>query len=149
VKSGVVLAGLGVLVELAFSPRGKAVGSSKAAAAVFSPPAEIQVLAFEGPLFFIGVEQLRRRIKALAQKPSLVLDFSAVTMVDETGALALGEFVQRLQGEGQSIYLGGLQRKPLRMLIRMGVVDRLGRRRVCKHLDSAIWRATQELEKEV
>jgi SulP family sulfate permease len=149
VAAGVVLAGLGVLVELAFSPRGKAVGSSKAAAAVFSPPAEIQVLAFEGPLFFIGVEQLRRRIKALAQKPSLVLDFSAVTMVDETGALALGEFVQRLQGEGQSIYLGGLQRKPLRMLIRMGVVDRLGRRRVCKHLDSAIWRATQELEKEV
>ena len=149
VAVGVALAGSGVLIELAFSPRGQVVGTSKATATVSSLPAEIQVLAFEGPLFFAGVEQMRRRIRALAQKPGLVLDFSAVTMMDETGALALGDFVQRLQAEGKRVYLAGLQRKPLRMLIRMGVVDRLGRRRVCKHLDSAVRRAVQELGKEV
>ena len=88
---------------------------------------------------------MRRRIKALAQKPGLVLDFSAVTKVDETGALALQDLVHRLQGEGISAYIAGLQREPLRMLIRMGVVDRLGRSRVCKGLDIAIRRAAQEL----
>ena len=98
-----------------------------------------------GDLIPIGVEQMRRRIRALAQKPILVLDFSAVTKVDETGALALQDFVHRLQREGKSVYLGGLQREPLRMLIRMGVVDSLGRRRVCKHLNSAMRRATQDL----
>ena len=145
VAVGVVLAGLGVLVELAFSPKGKVVGRSKVNAADYSVPADLQVLAFTGPLFFVGVEQMRRRIRALAQKPILVLDFSAVTKVDETGALALQDFVHRLQREGKSVYLGGLQREPLRMLIRMGVVDSLGRRRVCKHLNSAMRRATQDL----
>lgn len=145
VAVGVVLAGLGVLVELAFSPKGKVVGPSKVNAADYSVPADLQVLAFTGPLFFVGVEQMRRRIRALAQKPILVLDFSAVTKVDETGALALQDFVHRLQREGKSVYLGGLQREPLRMLIRMGVVDSLGRRRVCKHLNSAMRRATQDL----
>ncbi len=88
---------------------------------------------------------MRRRIRRLAQKPGLVLDFSAVNMVDETGALALRDFVHRLQGEGKSVYIGGLQREPLRMLIRMGVVDSLGRWRVCKRMESAVWRVSLEL----
>lgn len=71
VAVGVVLAGLGVLVELAFSPKGKVVGPSKVNAADYSVPADLQVLAFTGPLFFVGVEQMRRRIRALAQKPIL------------------------------------------------------------------------------
>lgn len=145
VAVGLALTGLGVLVELAFSPRGKVAGPSKAEVTVSSLPAEIQMIAFEGPLYFVGVEQMRRRIRALAQKPGLVLDFSAVTMVDETGALALRDFVHRLEREGKSIYIGGLQREPLRMLIRMGVVDSLGRWRVCKRLDSAVRRASLEL----
>lgn len=145
VAVGLVLASLGVLIELAFSPRGKVAGPSKDEAAGISLPAEMQVLTFAGPLFFVGVEQLRRRIRALAQKPCLVLDFSAVTAMDETGALALRDLVLRLEREGRRVYIGGLQRAPLRMLIRMGVVASLGRRRVCIHLNSATRRAKQDL----
>ena len=45
------------------------------------------------------------------------------------------------QNKGKSIYIGGLKRKPLRMLIRMGVVDSLGRARVCKSMEAAVHRA--------
>ena len=152
VAVGVVLAGIGVLVELAFSPKGKLVRRLRAKAAVPSLPSELQVIAFQGPLFFVGVEKMRQHIRqhirAVAEKAILVLDFSAVTMIDETGALALQDLVQRLQREGKSIYIGGLQRGPMRMLIRMGVVARLGRSRLCKNLETAVRRASKELSRE-
>ncbi|HHT48957.1 MAG TPA: SulP family inorganic anion transporter [Firmicutes bacterium] len=148
VTVGVVLAGLGALVEQAFSLRKRGFSPSIAEATGFSCPAEIQVLALEGPLFFVGVEQMRRRIRTLAQKNNLVLDFSAVSAIDETAALALRDFVHRLQGEGKRVYIGGLQQEPLRMLIRMGVVDSLGRWRVCKHLSSAVRRAAEHKAQE-
>ncbi|NLW57023.1 MAG: SulP family inorganic anion transporter [Firmicutes bacterium] len=145
---GVVLAGIGVLVELAFSPRGKVVSPPRTKGAVFSLPPELQIIAFQGPLYFVGVEKMRQHLNAVVKKAVLVLDFSAVTMIDETGALALRDLVQHLQREGKSVYIGGLQREPLRMLLRIGVVASLGRSRFCKHLETAVRRASKELSSE-
>ena len=88
---------------------------------------------------------MRQHLNAVVKKAVLVLDFSAVTMIDETGALALRDLVQHLQREGTSVYIGGIQRGPLRMLLRMGVVASLERSRFCKHLETAVRRASKEL----
>ena len=148
VAVGVVLAGIVVLVELAFSPRGKVVGRQSAKASVFPVHPDVEVIAFHGPLFFVGVENMRRFVRARSGKPILVLDLSNVSVIDETGALALRDFVWRLQGEGKSIYIGGLNRKPLRMLNSMGIVDSLSRSRVCKRLESAVRRASEEVSQD-
>lgn len=139
---GVVLAAVVVLVELASSPRGK-LREGTASDSVFPVHPEVEVIAFHGPLFFIGVENLRRRVREIADRSILVFDFSDVPVIDESGALALQDFVGRLRKEDKMVYIGGLNREPLRMLIRMGVLDSLGRSRVCKRLESAVNRASQ------
>lgn len=144
VAVGVVLASLGALVELASSPRGKVVSRLGAKATVLESPPDVEVIAFEGPLFFVGVEQMRRFVRANSEKSLLVLDLSNVSMIDETGALALRDFIKRLQREGKSIYIGGLHQKPAQIMTRMGVVDSLGQSRVCKSLESALRRASAE-----
>lgn len=138
---GFALSTIVVLVKLASSPRGE-VCRQTTSDSTFSVPSAVEVIAFHGPLFFIGVENMRRRVGEITDKSILVFDFSNVPVIDESGALALQDFVGRLQREGKSVYIGGLERKPLRMLIRMGVVDNLGRTRICKKLESAVQRAS-------
>lgn len=144
VAVGVALSGIAVLVELASLPHGKADDSHATVASMASIHPEVEVIAFQGPLFFVGVENLRKRLRKMSGKQILVLNFSDVSVIDETGALALRDYVCQLHGEGKSIYMGGLNRKPLRMLVRMGVVDSLGRYRVCKSAEIAVQRASEE-----
>jgi SulP family sulfate permease len=141
---GAVLAGIGVLIELASSPQGKVVNRVSAGTSVFTVHPAVEVITFEGPLFFVGAEKMRRFVSANSEKALLVLDFSNVTLIDETGALALRDLLLRLQREGKNIYLGGLQRAVVRILIRMGVVDSLGQTRVYRRLEGAIRRASAE-----
>lgn len=145
VAVGVVLAGIVVLVELASPPHGKAAGGKSTTASEFPSHPDVEVVAFHGPLFFVGVENVRRRIREISGVSILILDFSDVSVIDETGALSLRDFIQRLHREGRSIYIGGLNTMSLRMLIRMGVVDSLGRSRVCRRLESAVRRASEEV----
>jgi len=144
VAVGVVLSGIVVLVELTSSPHGKIVGEHNVKASVLSVHPDVEIIAFHGPLFFVGAENVRRCIGEISEKPILVLDLSEVSVMDETGALAFRNLVQRLQKEGKSAYIGGLNKKTLRMLMRMGVIKGLGRNRVCKGLGSAVRRAFEE-----
>lgn len=138
---GVALSAIVVLVKLASSPHGE-VRKQTISDSTFPVHPNVEVIAFHGPLFFIGVENVRRRVREITDRSILVFDFTNVPVIDETGALAFQDFVGRLQREGKSVYIGGLDRKPLRMLIRMGVVDNLGRTRICKGLESAVRRAS-------
>lgn len=144
VAIGVALAGVVVLIELATLPYKKVFGKKKEIDSLISIRPDIEVIAFHGPLFFVGVENMRKQVKKGIEKAILVLDLSDVPVIDETAALALQDFVNRLQKEGRSIYIGGLNSKPLRMLIRMGVVESLGKLKVCKNLGTAVQRASRE-----
>ena len=145
VAVGVVLAAIVVIVELASSPRGNEVvyGEGSSTPDMLVHP-NVQVMTFDGPLFFVGTENLRSHIKEISSKPFLVLDFSNVPTMDETGALVLRDCAQRLQKEGKTLYIGGLKKKPQHMLTRMGVVGDLGRSQVCTGLESALRKASQE-----
>lgn len=145
VAAGVFLSGVVVLVELVSSPRRKALGEQSRASVDISVHPDTKVIAFHGPLFFVGVEKMRLQVREIFDKPVLVMDFTDVWVIDESGALALKDFYRRLQKEGKSIYIGGISRKALRMLIKMRVIDTLGRYRVCKRLDVAVRRASREV----
>jgi len=58
--------------------------------------------------------------------------------IDETGTLVLWDLNKGLQEKGRKIYIAELNHQPLRMLIRMGVVDGLGRKRMFKKRETAI-----------
>ncbi|HBG43791.1 MAG TPA: SulP family inorganic anion transporter [Firmicutes bacterium] len=142
---GVLLAGIAVLVEMAFSPRGRIFSHKSIAAPVIFLHPDLEVIALHGPLFFVGVENTRHMVMTLSEKAVLVLDLSDVFTIDETGALALRDLVMQIHREGKSVYIGGLNRQPARMLIRMGVVGNLGRFRVCRKLEIAMRRAYEKV----
>lgn len=145
VAVGVVLTGIVALVDLASLPHGKKMAKRVLSLRYYLHTLIVDVIAFHGPLFFVGTENMRRRVRAISEKSILVLDLSDVSFIDETGALAFLDLVQRSQREGKSVYLGGLNKKPLRMLIKMGVVGSLGRKRVCRSLERAVQRAFDEV----
>ena len=144
VAVGVVLSGIFALAELASSPRVKTIGEKIIESSVSSFHPDVDIIAFHGPLFFTGVEHMRRCVSEASEKPILVFDFSDVAFIDETGALAVKDLACRLKAEGKRVYIGGLSRKPLRILMRMGVVDNLGRNCVYKSLNRAVKRVSDE-----
>ncbi len=141
VAVGITLSGIAVLVELVSSPYGAVVGKKNAKALALPPHPDIEAIAFNGPLFFIGAENFKRNLREITDKNYLILDLSGVPFIDETGILVLLDIIKGLQEKGKNIYIGGLNRRPLKMLIRMGVVDSLGRNRVFRKMESAIKRA--------
>jgi SulP family sulfate permease len=145
VAVGVVLSGIVVLIELASLPLWKEISYKCAKAPILSAHPDVEIIAFHGPLFFVGAENMRCSLKKISGKSILVIDLSDVPIIDETGALTLLDFVRQAQQEDKSVYLGGLNKKPLRMLLRMGVVDSLDRKRVCVSLEKAVQRAFDEL----
>jgi len=62
-----------------------------------------------------------------SEKGELVLDFAAVSHIDESGALALQELLFAEAGKGRKISIDGLREEPLRVLERMGIKDKLDR----------------------
>ncbi len=141
---GTALAGISVLVELASLPNGKIFNGKNSGSFEMVIHPNVEIITFHGPLFFVGVENMKNHIREASGKPILVLDFSDVPVMDESGALVLRDILKRLHKEGKSVYITGLNRKPLRMLLRMGVVDHLGRSRVCKRVERAVKKASRE-----
>lgn len=142
---GVILSAVAAMTDLASMPYGKIFSGKRKGTKESLEHPQIQVIAFHGPLFFVGVENLKNRIREISEKQLLIFDFSDVPVIDETGALSLRDIIHKLQKEGKSIYIGGLHGKPLRMLLRMGVVDSIGDNRVYKRTESAFRKAIEEL----
>lgn len=144
VAVGVAFAGVVVLVELASSPRKTSYSKNNADTLSFIKTKGVKILPLYGPLFFVGVENMKKHIRKKIGENILVLDFSNVPIIDETGALALKDFIKRLHNQGKSIYVGGLAKEPLNMLERMGVVNDLGGIKVFENLEFAVREASSE-----
>lgn len=138
VMVGVTLSGIVVLVELAHLPHGVVVGKKNAKVITFPSHPDVVTIAFNGPLFFVGAENIRRCMRKIPEKCFLILDLSDMHFIDETGTLVLLDLIKGLQLKGSKIYITELNRQPMRMLIRMGVIDSIGRNRVFKKHESAV-----------
>ena len=70
---------------------------------------------------------MKEQLEMNSEKGELVLDFAAVSHIDESGALALQELLFAEAGKGRKISIDGLREEPLRVLERMGIKDKLDR----------------------
>jgi SulP family sulfate permease len=143
VAVGVAVAVLFVIVELTKLPM-IVPPESHHVQALPSVPPRVNVTSLTGPLLFLTVRGLTDELDELPKDHVQVVDFSQVSTIDESAALALRDQLEKLQERDVRIYLGGLQRAPLRALIRLGLLETLERRRVCKSLSVALARASEE-----
>lgn len=149
VAAGVALAGLFAVAELAapqVRPATVDRGGGRRERRRNDMPAvhpDVQVVAVRGPLLFVGVERLRQKLGRWAARV-LVLDMTGVTSLDESGALMVGRLAEELERDGRRLYIAGVGSQPLRMLMQMGVVQSVGRRRVTLSLLTAVARASAE-----
>ncbi len=141
VAIGVALSGITAIIELARLPHCTVIDKKNAEDTTFSSHPDVAVITFNGPLFFVGAENIKRSMKKITDENHLILDLSGMPFIDETGTLVLWEIIRGLQEKGRKLYIAELNKQPLRMLIRMGVVGDLGRNLVFKKRESAIKKA--------
>lgn len=145
VGGGLLLAGIFAVAELAVPHvRKKDVGRVGGASLGQFEHSQIKVVKVEGPLLFVGVERINRQLSSVNPTPVLVLDFTSVTTIDESAALMLKRLAGALLDENRILYVGGLQRQPLRMLGRVQMGSVTGRRRLTYRMETALARAYRE-----
>ncbi|MFL6196969.1 MAG: C4-dicarboxylic acid transporter DauA [Thermoanaerobaculia bacterium] len=102
-------------------------------------PKDVLIYEVAGPLFF-GAAQ--KAMSALQRVPTgikvVVLDVSAVPVMDATGLVSLDSAVDRLYHLGMYVVLGGVQDQPLRVLARSGFRNRRDRIAVYQSMEKAL-----------
>ncbi|MFC5833368.1 SulP family inorganic anion transporter [Nonomuraea insulae] len=79
----------------------------------------------DGPLFFAAAHRFLLEVSEVTGVSVVVLRMRRVTTIDASGALVLGDAIERLEGRGITVYVSGIpdgQHQPLEAL---GVVARL------------------------
>lgn len=83
---------------------------------------DVVVYRISGPFFFGAANQLSTTLSRIGTRPKrLVLDFSAVPLVDTTGAATLRGVVEDMRRRGADVVLTGMSRPVRRSLVRFGI----------------------------
>jgi len=76
-----------------------------------------------GPLAFGAANGLSKRIANLAGYEALVIDFSDVPDIDESGIIAFENIVRAARTNGKAVLIAGLRRRVVRPILRFGLID--------------------------
>lgn len=79
----------------------------------------------DGPLFFAAAHRFLLELTEVADVSVVILRMSRVSTVDATGALVLGDAVERLERRGITVLVSGVREGHARPLEALGVVSRL------------------------
>ena len=110
-------------------------------------PKGVDVYEINGPFFFGAAETFKDTLALVAGKPKvLILRMRRVPVIDATGLHTLKDVVHRSRRDGTMVLLCEVQPQPLQALRRSVLIDEIGEEHVVATLDSAIERATEELE---
>lgn len=108
-------------------------------------PKDVLVYEVAGPLFF-GAAQ--KAMSALQRVPSgisaVLLDLSAVPVMDATGLVSLEGTVERLQKMGIYVILAGVQMQPMRVLAKSGIHKRREMIAVYRSMERAVAAAMEK-----
>jgi SulP family sulfate permease len=148
-----VAVGVGIgLASLLFIRRMSEAGSGRLVAETqhgASPPLPPGVIRYEvaGALFFGAAQRMTRALHAIGEDAKvLVLDVSAVPVIDATGLVQLDSAIERLHRQGTFVIVAGARGDALRVLVRAGWRSRrdhlLVRRDLASALEEARRRAT-------
>jgi SulP family sulfate permease len=99
----------------------------------------IVVYRIDGALFFGAAQRFLTELTAVSDVRVMILRLSQVQSLDATGAQALGEIVEELEGRGITVLLKGVRPHHRRILKAVGALDRLAHERhLFDHLDDAL-----------
>jgi SulP family sulfate permease len=99
----------------------------------------IVVYRIDGALFFGAAQRFLTELTAVSDVRVMILRLSHVQSLDATGAQALGEIVEELEGRGITVLLKGVRPHHRRILEAVGALDRLAHERhLFDHLGDAV-----------
>ncbi|GAA2747976.1 SulP family inorganic anion transporter [Kitasatospora cinereorecta] len=79
----------------------------------------------DGPVFFAGAHRFLLELAETAEVKAVILRLSRVSTVDATGALVLGDAIDKLERRGILVLVSGAREDHLRTLDALGVLDAL------------------------
>jgi len=110
-------------------------------------PRGLIVYEVAGPLFFGAAQRAFSALeRANQQTRALVIDLEAVPVLDATGWVSLESALERLQQRGIRVWIGGVQRQPLRVMLQGGLRNRTGKIAIRRSIAKAIEEARAVVE---
>src|SRR5205814_9585005 len=101
-------------------------------------PRDVVLYEVNGPLFFGAAESAMDTLKAIGQRPKvLILYLGAVPAIDGTGLVALESALSRLRQQGIFCIMAGLRAQPASVLKNAGVEEEVGRLHIVPSLEDA------------
>jgi SulP family sulfate permease len=79
------------------------------------------LIRLAGPVTFGAANRLYRRLANIAAYRAIVLDFSDVPHIDESGIIALENIIRSAQDNGQLVLVAGLRTDIARAIVRYGL----------------------------
>lgn len=120
VSVGVVLAAILFMRRMADVASVKLVGASSGHAQIHVPPSAI-VYQIAGPLFFGAAQKAMSSLRTVEGRvATVILDLTAVPIIDATGLVNLESSIERLRKSGIHVILAGIQSQPLAAIARAG-----------------------------
>jgi SulP family sulfate permease len=107
------------------------------------------ILRTEGRVYFGNAQRIGDKIWPMVRevKPKvLLIDCSAIPDIEYTALKMLADAEEKLQGEGVSLWLAGLNREALRVIQRSRLGEVLGRERMYFNIQQAVKRHQTQLE---
>ena len=138
VSVGVVLAAVLFMRRMAEVSNVRLISAGPEHPQVFLPPGAI-IYEIAGPLFFGAAQKAMSELRIVErQVNTVILDLSAVPMMDATGLVNLESAMERLRKAGTSIIIAGVQNQPLHVMAKAGWKDRHGWMTIRRSLDDGI-----------
>jgi SulP family sulfate permease len=112
-------------------------------------PQGVEVYEINGPFFFGVADRLKNVLGELEDAPKVfILRMRHVPMVDATGLHALEEFFDLCKSNGTILVLSGVNERIRQKMQRLGFEHKVGKENIADHIDTALMRANQLLDKE-
>jgi len=112
-------------------------------------PQNVEVYEINGPFFFGVADRLKNVLGELEDAPKVfILRMRHVPMIDATGLHALEEFFDLCQSNGTILVLSGVNERIKFKMRRLGFDQKVGKENITDHIDMALMRANQLLDKE-
>ncbi len=104
---------------------------------------------FDGALFFGAVQRFLDELTSIGDVRVVILRLPQLQILDATGAQALGEIIETLEGRGITVLLKGPRPEHLRILREVGAIDRLAHENhLFDDLDAAMAHARSHLQRD-
>ncbi len=111
-------------------------------------PKDVEVYEIEGPYFFGIANKFEEQMVQLGDRPKVrIIRMRKVPFIDSTGIHNLTNLCRMSKKENIQIVLSGVNEKVHETLEKSGFYDLLGKENICSHINGALGRAEDILNK--